>query len=401
MIKKVTILFIFLVGSLLKANAQTPKDTLNSLEEIIQDEMIDEIMETRVAPKKDKIQEFSKLTKYGFKDLFPTYSYNATQPYSNQVNPNAEQYMQDYLRKNSRDLVGMKSWCMPYFNLIDNIFTQYGLPKELKYLAVIESNLKPSCTSWVGAAGPWQFMPVTAREYGLVFNSSIDERRDYFKSTHAAARYLLQLYKMTKDWLLVIAAYNGGPGRVFSAIKKSGSRNFWDLQYNLPQESRNHVKKFIATHYVMENGNNMSNFGGYTTGTGRNTATATNVSIVNVNKPRGTGINPYNNKPTVSVEEMQQAETETITGKYNSAIIAKSLSMDIISFNRYNPLFDKHIAANGLYELILPEDKMNLFLANKYQILNECVQYMLSDYEVPDQATTAKKRKVTSSKKRK
>jgi uncharacterized membrane-anchored protein len=75
--------------------------------------------------------------------------------------------------------------------------------------------------------------------------------------------------------------------------------------------------------------------------------------------------------------------------------------MDILSFNRYNPLFDKHIAANGLYELILPEDKMSLFLANKYQILNECVQYMLSDYEVPDQATTAKKRKVTIAKKRK
>jgi membrane-bound lytic murein transglycosylase D len=285
--------------------------------------------------------------------------------------------------------------------LIDNIFTQYGLPKELKYLAVIESNLKPSCTSWVGAAGPWQFMPVTAREYGLVLNNVVDERRDYFKSTHAAARYLLQLYKMTKDWLLVIAAYNGGPGRVFSAIKKSGSRNFWDLQYNLPEESRNHVKKFIATHYVMENGSSMANFGGYTKGTGNNMPTAPDVSVVNVNKPKGTGINPYNNKPTVSVEEMQQAETETITGKYNSAIIAKNLSMDIISFNRYNPLFDKHIAANGLYELILPEDKMSLFLANKYQILNECVQYMLSDYEVPDQATTAKKRKVTTTKKRK
>ncbi len=395
MFKKITILCSLVFLLLLHVTAQTPtaKDTLTAEDQIIEDEMIDDIIETRVAPKKDKIQQFSKLTKYGFKDLFPTYTYNATQPYSNQVNPNAEKYMQDYLRKNSRDLIGMKSWCMPYFNLIDNIFTQYGLPKELKYLAVIESNLKPSCTSWVGAAGPWQFMPVTAREYGLVLNSSIDERRDYFKSTHAAARYLLQLYKMTKDWLLVIAAYNGGPGRVFSAIKKSGSRNFWDLQYNLPEESRNHVKKFIATHYVMENGSSMANFGGYTTGTG--VAMPTNVSVVNTNKPKGTGINPYNNKPTISVEEMQQAETETITGKYNSAIIAKNLSMDILSFNRYNPLFDKHIAANGMYELILPEDKMNLFLANKYQILNECVQYMLSDYEIPSQATYAKKKKVT------
>ena len=105
-------------------------------------------------------------------------------------------------------------------------------------------------------------MPYTARDFGLVVNGVVDERRDYFKSTHAAARYLLQLYKQTHDWLLVIAAYNGGPGRVFSAIQRSGSRNFWSLQYNLPEESRNHVKKFIATHYIMEAaGGGNTNFG--------------------------------------------------------------------------------------------------------------------------------------------
>ena len=389
MIKKITILFSFLLLILVQVHAQdtlpTKKSLLDAADEVAQDEMIDEIVETRTMPKKDKIQYFSKLTRYGFKDLFPTYTYNTTQPYTSQVNPNAEKYMQDYLRKNSRDLVGMKSWCMPYFNLIDNIFTQYGLPKELKYLAVIESNLKPSCTSWVGAAGPWQFMSYTAREYGLVMNNQIDERRDYFKSTHAAARYLLQLYKMTKDWLLVIAAYNGGPGRVFTAIKKSGSRNFWDLQYYLPEESRNHVKKFIATHYVMEGGAGMANM---------NNNIPVNIGRVNTNTVKSKSINPYNNKPTISTEEMQQAETETITGKYNSMIIAKNLSMDAISFNRYNPLFDKQIAANGLYELILPEDKMNLFLSLKYQILNECVQYMLSDYAIPEQSLTTTKKKV-------
>ena len=265
----------------------------------------------------------------------------------------------------------MKQWCMPYFNLIDNIFTQYGLPKELKYLAVIESNLKTTATSWVGAGGPWQFMPYTARDYGLVVNGLVDERRDYFKSTHAAARYLLQLYKQTKDWLLVIAAYNGGPGRVFSAIRNTGSRNFWQLQYNLPEESRNHVKKFIATHYIMEAGGT-SSFG--------NNGVIANSNI-------RLAINPYNNKPTLSVEEMELAETETIAGKYNSGIIAKNLSIDILSFNRYNPLFDSQIAANGKYELILPQDKMQLFLSNKYQILNECVQFMLGDYDVPSQTT--------------
>jgi membrane-bound lytic murein transglycosylase D len=266
----------------------------------------------------------------------------------------------------------MKSWCMPHFNLIDNILTQYGIPKELKYLAVIESNLKTSATSWVGAGGPWQFMPYTARENGLVVNGMIDERRDYFKSTHAAARYLLQLYKMTHDWLLVIAAYNGGPGRVFSAINRSGSRNFWQLQYFLPEESRNHVKKFIATHYIMEAAGGMSNINanaGY---------------AMNTSRGGGTAVNPYNNKPTVTIQEMEKAETETIAGKYNSVIIAKNIAMDIVSFNRYNPLFDNQIGSNGKYELILPEDKMQLFLSMKYQILNECVQAYLGDGDVPD-----------------
>lgn len=194
-------------------------------------------------------------------------------------------------------------------------------------------------------------------------NGVYDERRDYLKSTHAAARYLLSLYKQTHDWLLVIAAYNGGPGRVFSAIKRSGSRNFWALQYYLPEESRNHVKKFIATHYIMEGNNPLS----------YNNAVAV--------------INPYDNKPDISLKEAETAETQTITGKFNAVIIAKNLSMAITEFNRYNPGFDQLISANGQYELVLPIDKMQVFNANKYTILNECVQYLLSDFDVPNNKT--------------
>jgi membrane-bound lytic murein transglycosylase D len=369
--------YIFFLGNLLyaaSANAQTtvqdstlkaiPDTTVQTAKD--ETDIIDEIVETRTVPKKDKVQYFSKLTRYGFKNLFPSYSYNAAMPYSSQVNPNAEAYMQDYLRVHSKSLTSMKSWGMPYFNLIDNILTQYGLPKELKYLAVIESNLSTGATSRVGAGGPWQFMPGTARDFGLVVNPMYDERRDYFKSTHAAARYLLALYRQLHDWLLVIAAYNGGPGRVNSAILRSGSKNFWALQYFLPEESRNHVKKFIATHYIMEAGG----------GTG----------FMASGGP-GVAVNPYNNKPTISVQEMENAETQTVTGKFNSVIIAKNIQMDIVSFNRYNPLFDSQIATNGKYELILPGDKMQLFLANKYQILNECVQMLLGDSEVPNNTT--------------
>ncbi len=383
------IIFLYFIGFIFSINigfTQTVKKeshevSVDTTKIVIKEEqeIIDEIIETKTLPQKDKIQYFSKLTRYGFKNLFPTYSYNALMPYSTQVTPQAESYMQDYLRMHEKQLSVMKSWCMPYFNLIDNIFTQYGLPKELKYLAVIESNLKTNATSWVGAGGPWQFMPYTARENGLVVNDFVDERRDYFKSTHAAARYLLSLYKQTHDWLLVIAAYNGGPGRVFSAIERSGSRNFWALQYNLPEESRNHVKKFIATHYIMETGGGSSGFGS---------------SGFSMNTSGAAVVNPYLNKPTLSSNEMENAETETITGKYNSVIIAKNISIDIIAFNRYNPLFDNQIATNGKYELILPQDKMRQFLSTKYQILNECVQFLLGDVEIPNSTMQYKSKKV-------
>lgn len=376
----ITIFFFFSI--LLQANAFRKWDTLNRINSdqaksdtliidvVKENEIIEEVIKTKVPPQKEKVQYFSQVTKYGFKNLFAQYSYNPTLPYSSQVNPNAEAYMQDYLNAHVSYLQQMKGWGQPYFNLMDNILSQYGLPRELKYLAVIESNLSTRATSNKGAGGPWQFMPYTARQYGLVVNDFIDERRDYFKSTHAAARYLLTLYQQTHDWLLVIAAYNGGPGRVFSAIKRSGSRNFWALQYYLPEESRNHVKKFISTHYIME-------------GTGGIT-TATQYS--NSIDPNG-GLNPYDNKPTLTEAELETTVTQTISGKYNSLVITKNLSMEITEFNRFNPAFDNIISSNGNYDLRLPADKMQLFLTNKYIILNECVQLLLGESSVPNKQT--------------
>lgn len=340
------------------------------INETEEEELIEDILKKRTPPPKEKVQYFSQVTKYGFKNLFAKYNYNPLLPYSSQVNPNAESYMQDYLNVHSKSLLQMKNWGQPYFNLIDNILSQYGLPRELKYVAVIESNLKTGATSWVGAAGPWQFMPATARQYGLVVNAYVDERRDYIKSTHAAARYLLNSYKVYHDWLLVLASYNGGLGNVNKAIRNSGSKNFWSLQYYLPGESRNYVKKFIATHYVMEGA------GGFTTqGTGGFALG---------------GANPYDTKPNLTEEEREFASTQSITGKFNSLVISKNLLMDIVTFNRYNPDFDNTMSINGNYDLRLPSDKMQLFLANKYVILNESVQLLLGDNPEPppNQSTT-------------
>ena len=357
-----------------------------------EDKLIEEVIKTRTVPKKEKVDYFNQVTKYGFKNLFANYSYNTSLPYTAQINPNAEMFIQDYMKAHGEYLQKMKGWGLPYFNLIENILQQYGLPKELKYVAVIESNLSTGATSVVGAGGPWQFMPYTAREYGLVVNDNIDDRRDYYKSTHAAARYLLYLYKQLHDWLLVMAAYNGGPGRVYNAIKKSGSTDFWRLQFYLPEESRTYVKRFIATHYIMEGG------GGVTTFTAgvlpfTNDVNRTSYPVNNNTK------NPYAQQKTLSEDEQVAVEVLSISGKYNSLIIAKNILMDIARFNNFNPSFDATMATTGNFDLRLPPDKMQLFVANKYQILNESVQALLDGAKVSDIKTVYPAKPVKTKKK--
>lgn len=168
------------------------------------------------------------------------------------LNTHELQFAKHYIKTSAECLVNVKLRSKIPFNIIDSVFSRYGLPVELKYLAVIESELKSSALSCVGALGPWQLMPATAQILGLKITRHCDERTNYYKSTKAAARYLKDLYSQFGDWLLVLAAYNGGPGPVYNAIHKSGSRNFWALQNYLPTETREHVKKFIATHYYFE-----------------------------------------------------------------------------------------------------------------------------------------------------
>ncbi len=381
------VLFCFLLPVSKADNSsfqQTPlkADTI-VVDEKKEDALIDSVVKTKTPPSKDKVQYFSQVTKYGFKNLFSNYAYNPSLPYSAQVNANATNFIDGYMLVHGKYLQGMKGWGQPYFNLIESILMQYGLPRELKYIAVIESNLKSRAVSYKGAGGPWQLMPGTARELGLAVNGYVDDRTDYFKSTHAAAKYLLKNYSVFHDWLLVMAAYNGGPGRVYDAIKKSGSKNFWVLQYYLPEESRTYVKRFIATHYIMEGS------GGVTT-------------MVNAGSTGTVAVNPFEKKPQLSEEELAITETQTISGKFSSVVIAKNLTMDISQFNHFNPEFDAMMTSNGNYDLRLPADKMQLFSANKYVILNECVQILLADsnisgnqtfYTVPKTPKPVKKKK--------
>lgn len=169
-----------------------------------------------------------------------------------ELDPRAVGFVKDYLEIHEARLTNMKVWGQPYFFMIESVLNRYHLPPSLKYLAVIESDLKGTALSSAGAVGPWQFMAGTAKDLGLIVTATRDDRMDLYKSTHAAAKFLSRLYEQLGDWLLVVAAYNGGPARVENIIAANKSRDFWMIQHQLPAESRNHVKKFIATHYIFE-----------------------------------------------------------------------------------------------------------------------------------------------------
>lgn len=306
-------------------------------------------------------KEKTETDKYGFKSIFSTNTFDPARPYVTQLNPNAIPFVQDYVRRCGEDLEKMKIWGKPYFDMYDVIFTYYGLPKELKYLSVIESDLIPHAVSVAGAVGPWQIMPSEARSRGLRVNSRVDERTNFNKSTHAAAKILRDLYAQFNDWLLVIAAYNCGDGRLRQAINRSGSTNFWDLQSYLPLETRNHVKRFIGTHYIFEGS------GGLTT------MTADEVQDYSLN-----AVAMEARKLPASEDERSGTSTIEVAGKYISAILAKNIGVDLAIFNKLNPNFDKLVLAGNIYTMRLPVDKIILFGNKKNNILSESVQYLLA-----------------------
>jgi len=276
-----------------------------------------------------------------------------------ELNSKAVPFVDNYLSKESDDLEKLKEWAKPYFLMYEQILSDNGLPVELKYLSVIESDLQPDMVSCKGAVGPWQLMPDEAKRFGLKVTSKYDERTNFSKSTQVAAKLLKELYDQFGDWLLVIAAYNAGAGCVKRAITKSGSENFWDLQSYLPEETRNHVKKYIATHYFFEGS------GGWTTLTADET-----------NEKKATLA--YIQSKIDSLTKVADIKPLEIVGKYNSIAVSNYLAMDPAQFNQLNPLFDKTLEEGKFYTLRLPADKLEIFKAKKQIILQESVQLLLS-----------------------
>jgi membrane-bound lytic murein transglycosylase D len=286
----------------------------------------------------------------GFGSLFNiTASGNKDKPFTFQLNPKAISFIQGYMDKQGPELIKMKSWAKPYFNLYDDILIANGIPVELKYLSVIESHLASNLTSVAGAVGPWQIMPDEATRLGLKLAPN-DERTDYRKSTIAAATILKELYAQYGDWLLVVAAYNGGAGRVSRAIQKKGTKDFWQIEYELPLETRNHVKKFIATHYVFEED------GGWTTMTGAEVKDKKGKSVLLASK----------------LVELK------VSGRFKISVIAQYLKLAENELAALNPKFDQIVSSGKTYLLRLPSDRLEIFEAHKNDILQASLQSLYS-----------------------
>lgn len=266
-----------------------------------------------------------------------------------ELNPRAIGFVKDYLSVHQDRLMKMKTWGAPYFLSIEKILNRYHLPPSLKYLAVIESDLKTTALSSAGAVGPWQLMPGTAKDLGLTVSKTVDERTDLTKSTHAAARFLSMLYEQLGDWLLVVAAYNGGSARLDNIIKRNDKKDFWEIQNELPAESRNHVKKFIATHYIFE-------------GQGSET----------------TGLQNKSQNTTITANELANLDSIKISGRYKSEAIVQVLELEKDSFDRWNPQFNDKVSTTN-YLVKIPKNKVEGFQSHQDKILKLSVQMILSE----------------------
>lgn len=181
---------------------------------------------------------------------------NSKSPFNIEYNPSLEKIIKHYLKNRSETLSILMGRAKLYFPMFEEHLDKYDMPLELKYLAVVESALKPYAKSRVGAKGLWQFMYGTGRENNLKVSSYVDERSDPIKSTEAACKYLTKLYDIFNDWDLALAAYNSGPGNVNKAIRRSGGNtNYWNIRHFLPRETAGYLPAFYATYYIFEYAN--------------------------------------------------------------------------------------------------------------------------------------------------
>ena len=167
-----------------------------------------------------------------------------------------------YLREGRKHMQASVTRSEKYLPYVREIFNQKGLPKDLAYLAIVESGYRTTAKSKAGAVGAWQFVPGTGTHYGLHQDGWTDERMDIYESTEAAAEYLGRLYKRFKDWPTAIAAYNAGEGKMSRAMAAAGAKNFFEVrerneslsyELQLREETKQYVPRFLAVTKIMRN----------------------------------------------------------------------------------------------------------------------------------------------------
>lgn len=283
-------------------------------------------------------------------------------------------YTLRYLALHNETLDHVKNNSTKPFEVIDKTLEQKHMPKELKYLAVIESALNHNAVSHAGAVGTWQLMSTTARMMGLSVNKHKDERRDLYKSTEAATRYLELLYSQLNDWLLVIAAYNSGPTPVQRAIEKTGSHNFWDIKKYLPHETQGHVLAFIATASIFENLSKFINLGSvpvdFKFGKDEEPAPKEAPMVkTNITTPATVnGVTTAVKKSPFTEEELKNMSIIRITEPLYMELVAQELGVDKKLLNKWNPDYDMYVYKTyptPYYSLRIPKDKLSTFLQKK------------------------------------
>lgn len=274
-------------------------------------------------------------------------------------NKQVRSYLDLYTKTRRKQVSLMLGLSDYYFPMIEAKLDAYGLPLELKYLPIIESALNPVAKSRVGAQGMWQFMLGTAKLYKLNVNSYVDERLDPERSTEVACKYLKELYSIFGDWHMVIAAYNCGPGNMKKAITRAGGKkNYWDVFYYLPRETRGFVPAFIAAAYIM----NYSQDHGF-----------------------------YAVKPVLPI----RSDTVLVSHELHLGQVSEVLGLDLSTLHMLNPLYRRKIlpAAGGPYPLRLPEEKIGTFITLQDSIRNYKQSIYLAKNNLDKEPTRAGKTK--------
>jgi len=226
-----------------------------------------------------------------------------------------------------------------YFPTFEEILKAQKMPDEIKYLAIVESGLNAKAVSPAGAAGLWQFMTFTGKQFGLKQDEYLDERLDPEKATVAACRYLRELYNTFHDWELALASYNCGPGNVRRAIRKSGYKDtFWEIYDYLPKETRSYVPQFVALTYIM---NHMSD----------------------------------HNIVADSLEYPIAFDTIHVHQYFDMYTFSEVLNICPEDMHKLNPALRRGILSGFYpYKIRVPVDKMAEFYLNKIDILDACTK---------------------------